>query len=74
MVFIISDSTTVDNVSFINIPEIANQSYIFTFIFRPIQANGPYHIKTSTISVNGNSITLHGIENITLPTNYTYLI
>jgi hypothetical protein len=71
---IISDTTSVNSVSFINIPDLANQSYIFTFIFRPIQADSPYHIKTSSISVNDVSITLHGLQNISLPMNYTYLV
>jgi hypothetical protein len=71
---ILSDSTSVNSVSFKNIPDLANQSYIFTFIFRPIQANSPYYIDTSSITVNGNSITLHGSQNVSLPQNYTYLV
>ena len=71
---ILSDNTTVNNVSFINIPDLANQSYIFTLIFKTSQINSPYYIKTSTISVNGVSVTLHGLQNISLPSNYTYLV
>jgi hypothetical protein len=69
-----SDATSVNSVSFINIPDLANQSYIFTFIFRPIQANSPYYIDTSRITVNDISITLHGNQNVSLPQNYTYLV
>ena len=71
---ITSNNTTINNVSFINIPDVPNQSYIFTFIFKLSQADSPYYIKTSTISVNGVSITLHGLQNISLPSNYTYLV
>ena len=72
--YITSNNTTVNSVSFINIPDLANQSYIFTFIFKLSQADSPYYIKTSTISVNGVSVTLHGLQNISLPSNYTYLV
>ncbi len=73
---IISDSTTVNSVSFIDIPTTINQSYIFTFILRPSSVNSPYYIKPSsnTINVNGVSISLYGLQNVTLPTNYTFLV
>jgi hypothetical protein len=71
---ITSDSTTVDNVTFINVPDDANQSYIFTFIFKTSQVDTPYYIKTANISVNDVSISLHGLQNIELPINYTYLV
>ncbi len=73
---IISSNTTVNSVSFINIPTTTNQSYIFTFILRPSSVNSPYYIKPSsnTINVNGVSISLYGLQNVTLPTNYTFLV
>ncbi len=73
---IISDSTTVNSVSFIDIPTTINQSYIFTFILRPSSVNSPFYIKPSsnTINVNGVSISLYGLQNVTLPTNYTILV
>ena len=73
---IISDSTTVNSVSFIDIPTTINQSYIFTFILRPSSVNSPFYIKPSsnTINVNGVSISLYGLQNVTLPTNYTFLV
>jgi hypothetical protein len=73
---IISDSTTVNSVSFINIPTTVNQSYIFTFLLQPSTLNSPYYIKSinDAINVNGISIPLYGLQNVTLPTNYTYLV
>jgi hypothetical protein len=73
---IISDSTTMNSVSFIDIPTTINQSYKFTFIVRPSSVNSPYYIKPSsnTINVNGVSISLYGLQNVTLPTNYTFLV
>jgi hypothetical protein len=71
---IISDSTIVNDVSFINVPDVANQSYIFTFIFKPSPVDSPYYIKTSTTSVNDVSINLHGLQNISLPMTYTYFV
>ncbi len=73
---IISDSTTVNSVSFIDIPTTINQSYIFTFILRPSSVNSPYYIKPSsnTINVNGVSVAIYGLNNVVLPTSYTYLV
>jgi hypothetical protein len=73
---IISDSTTVNSVSFINIPTTTNQSYIFTFILQPSIASNPYYIKPSsnTIVVNGVSVPLYGLQNVSIPLNYTYLV
>jgi hypothetical protein len=73
---IISSNTTVYSVSFINIPTTINQSYIFTFILQPRSANSPYYIKPSsnTINVNGVSVPLYGLNNVVLPTSYTYLV
>jgi hypothetical protein len=71
---LVSDTTSVNSVSFINIPDLANQSYIFTFIFKPIQANSPYYINTNSILVNDIPTTLHGNQNVSLPQNYTYLV
>jgi hypothetical protein len=73
---IISDSTAVNSVSFINIPTTTNQTYIFTFILQPSVANSPYYIKsnTNTINVNNVSIPLYGLQNVSLPAAYTYLV
>jgi hypothetical protein len=73
---IISDATAVNSVSFINVPETTNQSYIFTFIMQPSIANSPYYIKSNsnTINVNGVSIPLYGLQNVSLPAKYTYLV
>jgi hypothetical protein len=73
---IISDATTVNSVSFINIPNTTNQSYIFAFILQPSAVNSPYYIKPSsnTIAVNGVSVPLYGLPNVVLPSSYTYLV
>jgi hypothetical protein len=73
---LISDATSVNSVSFINIPTTTNQSYIFTFILQPSTANSPYYIKSNnnTINVNGISTPLYGLQNISLPVNYTFLV
>jgi hypothetical protein len=73
---LISDGTAVNSVSFINIPTTVNQSYIFTFILQPSIVNSPYYIKsnTNTININGVAIPLYGLQNITLPAKYTYLV
>jgi hypothetical protein len=73
---IISTDTIVNSVSFINIPTTTNQSYIFTFILQPSAVNSPYYIKSSsnTVNVNGVSIPLYGLQNVSLPANYTYLV
>jgi hypothetical protein len=73
---IISDATAVNSVSFINIPTTVNQSYVFTFILQPSIANSPYFIKsnTNTINVNGIAIPLYGLQNVSLPAKYTYLV
>jgi hypothetical protein len=71
---ITADNSIVDSVSFINIPETLDQSYIFTYIIKPSQPNSPYYIDTSTITVNDFSITLYGHQNVVFPNNYTYLV
>jgi hypothetical protein len=73
---ITSDTTTVNSVSFINIPTTTNQSYIFTFIIKPTAGNSPYYIKPSRniILVNGTSVPLYGLQNVSLPINYTYMV
>jgi hypothetical protein len=73
---IISSSTATNSVSFINIPTTINQSYIFTFILQPSAVNSPFYIKPSsnTINVNGVSVPLYGLNNVVLPTSYTYLV
>jgi hypothetical protein len=74
--FILSDTTQVNSVSFSDIPTDINQSYIFTFIMKPSAVNSPYYIKPSsnTILVNGTSVPLYGLQNVSLPANYTYLV
>jgi hypothetical protein len=71
-----SDSISVNTVSFTEIPETENQTYIFTFIIKPSLANNPYYINPSSniIYVNDVSVPLFGLQNISLPENYTYLI
>jgi hypothetical protein len=73
---LISDDAVVNSVSFKNIPTTTNQSYIFTFIIQPSIVNSPYYIKsnTNTINVNGVSIELYGLQNVSLPANYTFLV
>ena len=73
---LISSDAVVNSVSFINIPTTTNQTYIFTFIMQPSTANSPYYIKSNnnTINVNGSSIQLYGLQNVSLPTNYTFLV
>jgi hypothetical protein len=72
-----SDTTTVNSVSFVDIPTTTNQSYIFTFVIKPSEVDSPYYIKPSgsnTILVNGTSVPLYGLQNVSLPANYTYLV
>jgi hypothetical protein len=73
---IISDATTVNSVSFINIPTDTNKTYIFTFILQPSAVNSPYYIKPSsnTIVVNNVSVPLYGLSNVVLPSSYTYMV
>jgi hypothetical protein len=73
---LISDNAVVNSVSFINVPTTTNQTYIFTFIMQPSTVNSPYYIKssTNTININGTSIELYGLQNVSLPANYTYLV
>jgi hypothetical protein len=73
---LISDDAVVNSVSFKNIPTTTNQSYIFTFIIQPSIVNSPFYIKsnTNTINVNGVSIELYGLQNVSLPANYTFLV
>jgi hypothetical protein len=73
---IISNNTVVNSISFTNIPTTVNQSYIFTFILQPSAVNSPFYIKSSsnTVNVNGVSIPLYGLQNVSLPANYTYLV
>jgi hypothetical protein len=73
---IISDATTVNSVSFINIPTTTNQSYIFTFILQPSAVKSPYYIKprSNTVVVNGVSVPLYGLTNVVLPSSYKYLV
>jgi hypothetical protein len=74
--FLLSNTTVVNSIAFTNIPTGINQSYIFKFIIKPSAVNSPYYIKTSsnTIMVNGTSVPLYGLQNISLPATYTYLI
>jgi hypothetical protein len=73
---LISDDAVVNSVSFINVPTTTNQTYIFTFIMQPSTVNSLYYIKPSsnTININGASIELYGLQNVSLPANYTFLV
>jgi hypothetical protein len=70
---IISSSTIVNSVSFINIPTTTN---IFTFIMQPSNVNSPYYIRPSsnTVNVNSVSIPLYGLLNVSLPSSCTYIV
>jgi hypothetical protein len=72
----ISDTTAINSISFINIPTTINQTYIFTFILQPSTLNSPYYIKSidNSINVNGISTPLYGLQNVSLPANYTFLV
>jgi hypothetical protein len=72
----ISDATAVNSVKFTNIPTTTNQTYIFTFIIQPSAVNSPYYIKPSSnaIIVNGVSTPTYGLQNVSLPAAYTYLV
>lgn len=71
-----SDATVMTTVSFTDIPIIAQQSYIFTFIFQPSAVNSGYYLKpnTNNINVNGIAVSLYGLQNVALPSAYTYLV
>jgi hypothetical protein len=73
---IASCTTTVNSVSFINIPTTSNQSYIFTYILRPSAVNSLFYTRPSSNSVNVNSVSipLYGLQNVSLPSSYTYIV
>jgi hypothetical protein len=72
----ISDATVVSSVRFMGIPTTVNQSYIFTFILQPSAVNSSFYIKPSSnnIIVNGFKVPLYGLQNVSLPSSYTYLV
>ena len=67
---------SVSSISFINLPAESNSSYIFTFIMEPSIPSSPSYIRPSsnTITVNGSSVPLAGLQNVILPASYTYLV
>ena len=71
-----SNSTTTTTLSITDIPTTPRQSYISTLILQPSAVNSPYWIKPNTnfISANGISTPLYGLQNITLPSTYTYIV
>jgi hypothetical protein len=73
---LISDATVMTTLSFTDIPITSQQSYIFTYILQPSTPNSGYYIKPNTnfINVNGSSVSLYGLQNISLPAAYIYLV
>jgi hypothetical protein len=71
-----SNDTPMTSLSINDIPTTPLKSYNFTFIIQPITADSPYYLKPNknVISVNNKSIPLYGLENVSLPATYTYLI
>jgi hypothetical protein len=71
-----SNDTPMTSLSINDIPDTPLKSYNFTFIIQPITVDSPYYLKPNKniISVNNKSIPLYGLENVSLPATYTYLI
>ena len=69
-------ATAMTTIAITDIPTTPSQSYIFTFILQPSAANSPYYLKPNTnfISVNGGSVALCGLQNMSFPAAYTYLV
>jgi hypothetical protein len=71
-----SNDTPMTSLSINDIPTTPLKSYKFTFIIKPDTLDSPFYLKPNknVISVNNESIPLYGLENISLPATYTYLI
>lgn len=71
-----TNSTTITSISLTDIPSSLQQSYIFTFIMKPSALSTPYYLKLNSnmVAINGQSTSLFGLSNISLPLSYTYLI
>ncbi len=77
MVYYLStNSTVMTTLSFTDISTTPQKSFIFTFIMKPNTASSAFYIKPNTnfISVNGLSVSLSGLANVSLPSSYTYLV
>jgi hypothetical protein len=72
------NSTTITSISFTDIPETQQQTYIFTFIMKPASYSSynPAYLQVSsnTVAINGQSTSLFGLSNVTFPSSYTYII
>ena len=74
--FVSPVTISASSISFTNLPPESNSSYIFTFIMQPSISSSPFYIRPSnnTITVNGSSVPLAGLQNVILPASYTYLV
>ena len=56
--------------------ELLTASLIQQIILKPSAVNSPYYLKPNTdfISVNGASVALCGLQNMSFPAAYTYLV
>jgi sugar lactone lactonase YvrE len=71
-----SNDTPMTSLSINDIPDTPLKSYNFTFIIQPITVDSPYYLKppTDVIIINGKKTPFYGLENVSLPATYTYLI
>ena len=74
--FVSPVTNSASSISFTNLPAESNSSYIFTFIMQPSISSSPFYIRPSnnTITVNGSSVPLAGLQNVILPVSYIYLV
>jgi hypothetical protein len=71
---LVSNDTVMTSLSISDIPTDPSKSYKFTFIIKPDTLDSPFYLNTNKIFVNNNYIPLYGLENVSLPQTYTYLI
>jgi hypothetical protein len=71
-----SNDTPMTSLSINDIPDTPLKSYNFTFMIQPITVDSPYYLKppTDVIIINGKISPFYGLENVSLPATYTYLI
>ena len=76
MIYYIEISSSLSSaVSLVNIPLLSQKSYIFTLLIKPT-VNSKFFIQptNNVVSINGNSIPLYGISNISLPPSFNFIV
>jgi hypothetical protein len=71
-----SNDTQMTSLSINDIPTSPLKSYKFTFIIKPITVDSPFYLKLTTdvIIINGKKTPFYGLETVSLPATYSYLI